>query len=130
MSWFLLYLPIFLVDALTRLKSSNSKVNQQRLICISIPLSNWDGFFKEISITYNLGQNYWDKIENLFFSEKTLLPWNGWCLQSCRLLTTKLGLIQHWYCGLRGRICNLKTSVFFWIYWIFNFYLNKFCPRL
>ena len=30
------------------------------------------GFFKKILITYNLGQNYWDKIEHLFFSEKPL----------------------------------------------------------
>ena len=34
----------------------------------------WDGFFLEISITYNFGQNWWDKIEDLFFSEKTPLP--------------------------------------------------------
>ena len=39
--------------------------------CISIPLSNLGWFFQKISITYNLGQNCWDKIENLFFSEKT-----------------------------------------------------------
>ena len=39
--------------------------------CISIPLSNLGWFFQKKSITYNLGQNCWDKIENLFFSEKT-----------------------------------------------------------
>ena len=42
--------------------------------CISIPLSNFGWFFKKISITYNLGQTCWDKIENLFSSEKIPLP--------------------------------------------------------
>ena len=79
---------------------------------------------------YNLGQNCWDKIENLFFSEKTPLPPNQCCWQSFRLLTTKLGQIQHWYWGVRGRIWNLKNWVISWIYWIFNFCLNKFCPGL
>ena len=42
--------------------------------CISIPLSNLGWFFKKKSITYDLEQNCWDRIENLFFREKTSLP--------------------------------------------------------
>ena len=42
--------------------------------CISIPLNNLEWFFKNISITWNLGQNCWDKTENLFYSEKPLSP--------------------------------------------------------
>ena len=97
---------------------------------ISIPLSNLGWFFQKISITYNLGQNCWDKIENLFSSEKTPLPLNQCCWQTFRLSTTKLGHIQHWYWGVRGRIWNLKSWVISWISWIFNFCLNKFCPGL
>ena len=44
--------------------------------CISIPLNNAECFFQNISITYNLGQNCRDKIENLFFSVKAPLPPN------------------------------------------------------
>ena len=41
--------------------------------CILIPFTNLGGIFQKISITYNLGQNCWDEMKNLFFSEKTLL---------------------------------------------------------
>ena len=98
--------------------------------CISIPLSNLGYFFQKTSITYNLGKNYWDKIENLFSTEKTLLPPNQCCWQSLRLLTTKFGQIQHWLCGVRGRIWNLKNWVISSISWTFNFRLNKFCSGL
>ena len=98
--------------------------------CISIPLSDLGWFFKKISVTYNLGQNSWDKISNLFSSEKSPLPPNQCCCQSLRLLTTKLGQIQNWYWGLRGRIWNLKNWVISSHSWIFNFRLNKFCPGL
>ena len=47
--------------------------------CISIPLSNLGCFFQKISITYDLGQNCWDKRENAFFSAKTALPPNQCC---------------------------------------------------
>ena len=67
---------------------------------------------------------------NLFFSEKTPLPPNQCCSQSFRLLTTKLGQIQHWYWGVKGRIWNLKNWVISWIYWILNSCVNKFCPGL
>ena len=95
-----------------------------------IPLSNLVWFFHKISITYNLGQNCWDKIENLFFREKTPLPPNQYCSQSFRLLATKLGQSQHWYWGVRGRFWNLKNWIMSWICWIFNFCLNKICPGL
>ena len=95
--------------------------------CISIPLSNLGWFFQKILITYNLGQNWRGKIENLFFSEKNLLHPNQRCSQSFRLLTAKLGQIQHWYWSVRGRIWNLKNWVISWIYWIFKLCLNKFC---
>ena len=98
--------------------------------CISIPLSNLRWFFQKISITCNLVQNCWDKIENLFFSEKAPLPPNQCCWQSFRLLTAKLDQIQHGYWGVRGEIWNLKNWVISWIYWIFNFCLNKFGPGL
>ena len=39
---------------------------------ISMLLSNLRWFFQKISITYHLGQNCWDKIENLFSVKKTL----------------------------------------------------------
>ena len=84
--------------------------------CISIPLSNLGWLFQKISITYNLGQNCWDKIENLCSSEKSPLPPNQCCWQRFRLLTTKLAHIQHWYWGARGRIWNLKNWVISWIY--------------
>ena len=42
--------------------------------CISIPLNNLWWFFQKISVTYNLGQNCWDKMENLFSVEKPLSP--------------------------------------------------------
>ena len=58
--------------------------------CISIPLNNLGWFFEKISITYNLGQNCWDKIENLFFREKTRLLPNQCCSRCFRFLTTKL----------------------------------------
>ena len=87
----------------------------------------WMNYFK---VSYNLGQNCWDKIENLFFREKTPLPPSQCCWQSFRLLATKLGQSQHWYWGVRGRIWNFKNWVISWIYWIFNFCLNKFCPGL
>ena len=100
--------------------------------CISIPLSNMGWFFQKISITYNLGQNWRGKIENLFSSEKNLLHPNQRCSQSFRLLTTKLGQIQHWYWSVRGEggggDWNLKNWVISWIYWIFSLCLNKFCP--
>ena len=95
-----------------------------------IPLSNLVWFFHKISITYNLGQNCWDKIENLFFREKTPLPPSQCCWQSFRLLATKLGQSQHWYWGVWGRFWNLKNWIMSWICWIFNFCLNKFCPEL
>ena len=98
--------------------------------CILIPLGNFGWLFLKKSIIYNLGQNCWDKIENLFFREKTPLPPNQCCSQSFRLLATKLGQSQHWYWGVMGRIWNLKNWVISWIYWIFNFCLNKFCPGL
>ena len=41
---------------------------------ISIPLSNLGWFFQKISITYNLGQNCWEKIENVCSSKKNLYP--------------------------------------------------------
>ena len=80
--------------------------------------------------SYNLGQNCWDKIENIFFSEKNPLPPNQCFSQSFRLLATKLGQIQHWYREVKGRIWNLKSWGISLIYWIFNFCLNKFCPGL
>ena len=80
--------------------------------CISIPLSNLGWFFKKISITYNLGQNCWDEIENLFSSEKTTLPPNQCCWQNLRLLITKLGQIQHWYLGVRGEFGIWKIQSF------------------
>ena len=95
-----------------------------------IPLSNLVWFFHKISITYNLGQNCWDKIENLFFREKTPLPPSQCCWQSFRLLATKLGQSQHWYWGVWGRFWNLKNWIMSWICWIFNFCLNKICPGL
>ena len=58
---------------------------------ISIPLSNLGWLFQKISITYNLGQNCCDKIENLFFSETASVHSNQYCLQSFGLLATKLG---------------------------------------
>ena len=79
---------------------------------------------------YILGQNCWDKIENLFFSQKTPLPSNQCCSQSFQLLAAKLGHIQHYYWRVRRRIWNLKKWVISWIYWIFNFCLNKFYPWL
>ena len=95
-----------------------------------IPLSNLVWFFHKISITYNLGQNCWDKIENLFFREKTPLSQNQCCSQSFRRLATKLGQSQHWYWGVKERIWNLKNWIMSWIWWIFNFCLNKICPGL
>ena len=83
--------------------------------CILIPLGNFGWFSLKKSIIYNLGQNCWDKIENLFFREKTPLPPNQCCLQSFRLLATKLGQSQHWYWGVMGRIWNLKNWVISWI---------------
>ena len=50
------------------------------------------------------------------------------CSQSFRLLTTNPGQIQHWYWGVRQRIWNLKNCVICWIYWIFNFCVDKFSP--
>ena len=44
------------------------------LACISMLFSNLGRYFQKISITYNLGQNCWDKIEGLFFSEKKPSP--------------------------------------------------------
>ena len=58
--------------------------------CISIPLSNLGWFFEKESITYNLGENCWDKIENLFFREKTPLHPNQCCLQSFRFWANKV----------------------------------------
>ena len=58
--------------------------------CISIPLSNlvWD--FPKKSITYNLEQYCWDKIENLIFPwKKTLLPPSQCCWQSFKLFGNK-----------------------------------------
>ena len=99
--------------------------------CISVPLSNLGWFFRKISITYNLGKNCWDKLENLFFfNEKTPLPPNKCNWQNFRLLTTKLVQIQHCYWRVRGRIWDFKHWVISWIYRIFNFCLNKFCPGL
>ena len=48
--------------------------------------------FQKILTTYNLGQNCWGQIENLFFSEKSPLPQNQCCSQ--RLLAAKIGQIQ------------------------------------
>ena len=98
--------------------------------CISIPFSNLGWFFPKISINCNLGQNLWDKIENLFFSGKTPLPANQCCSQSFRFLKTKLGQIQLWYRGLRRKNWNLKSWDISWIYWILNFCLKMFCSGL
>ena len=86
----------------------------------------WGVFFQKTSITYNLGKKCWDKKEFFFFQWKTPFPLNQCYLQSFRLLTKKLDQFQHWYKGKRGRICNLKNWDSSWIYWIFNFSLNKF----
>ena len=79
---------------------------------ISIPLSNLEWYFQKISITYNLGQNCSDKIENLFFSEKNSLAQNQCCLQSFKFLTTKLSQIQDWHQVAKERIWNLKMELF------------------
>ena len=60
------------------------------------------------------------------FQWKNPSPPNQCCSQRLRLLATKLGQIQHWYSGVRGRICNLKNWVIYWIYWIFNFVSTSF----
>ena len=83
---------------------------------ISIPLSNLGWFFQKESITYNLGQNCWDKIEKPFSREKTPLPLNQSSLQSFRqikyqrkfstqektfssLHASTISLLWHtWYC--------------------------------
>ena len=44
--------------------------------CFSIPLRNFGRFFQKMSITWNLGQNCWDEIDNLFSIEKILSPQN------------------------------------------------------
>ena len=73
--------------------------------CISIPFSNLGWFIQKI-ITYNLGQNCWDKIENLFFSEKTPLPPpNQCCSQSFSLLAKNL---VRFNVDIRGRGQNLE----------------------
>ena len=69
-------------------------------------------FFKEILIIYNLGQNCWDKIKNVFLSENTPLAPDQCCSQGFGLLTTKLGQLQHWSRGVRGRIWSLKIEPF------------------
>ena len=94
--------------------------------CISIALSSLGWIFQKISITYNLGQNCWEKIE----WKKNPVPQNQCCWQSFRLLTKELGQIQHWYWRVRGRIWNLKNWVISWIYLVFSFCLNKFCSGL
>ena len=94
-------------------------------ICISIPFSNVGRFFQKISITKSwtelLRQN-----RRSIFQWKNPSPPNQCCSQRFRLLATKLGQIQHWYGGVRGRICNLKNWVIYWIYWIFNFVSTSF----
>ena len=67
--WALIRINHFYILQLTRFKWwSASK-------CISIPLSNLVLYFQKISISYNLGQNCWGKIENYFMNKNTpLLP--------------------------------------------------------
>ena len=93
---------------------------------ILIPFSNSGCCFQKIPITFNLGQNCWDEIENLFFSEKTLLLPSQFCLQTFSLLTTILGQIQHWHSGIWGRNWNLKNWVISWFYWISTFVWTSF----
>ena len=59
---------------------------------------------------YNLVQNCWEKIENLFFNKKIPLHPNQCCSIIFRLLAAKLGEIQHWYRG--GKRENLILSHF------------------
>ena len=65
---------------------------------IPILLSNMVWYIQRIRITCNLGQNCWDKIENLFLNEKTL--------------TTKLDHIEHWCTGVKWRIRIWKIEAF------------------
>ena len=97
---------------------------------ILIPFSNLGWFFPKISINYNLGKNRWDKIKTLFFSERTSLPSNQYCSQSCRLFRTKFFQIQDWYGWVRIRTWNLKNWDISWIYWILNFFLKTVFPGL
>ena len=76
---------------------------------ISIPSNNLGWFIQKISITYRVGQNCWDKTENLFFIEKNPLPPSQGCLESFRRLRTKLGQIEHWHRGVSKRNWNLKN---------------------
>ena len=57
--------------------------------------SNLVGYFQKLSITYNLGQNCWDKFEKKNFFEKPSLPPVQCCSRSFRLMATKLRQIQH-----------------------------------
>ena len=95
--------------------------------CISVAFTSLEWYFRKIPITYNLGQNCWDKIENLSLSKKTPLSPSLCHLLSCGHLTRNLGLVQHWYSSVRGVIQNLKNWFISWTYWVFNFYLNNFC---
>ena len=81
--------------------------------CISIPFSNLRRFFQKISLSYNLGQNCRDKIENIFFSEKAPLSPNQRCLQSSKLLATKHFQIQNSYRGKRENLEFEKLSHLF-----------------
>ena len=98
--------------------------------CISIPLSNLGWFFQKISMTYNHGQNCFSVKKLLSPLKKLLSPQVnvvgkviGFWQQNLARFNIDIG-------GVRGRIWNLKNSVISWIYWIFKFCLNKFCPGL
>ena len=93
--WLLIHANPFYNLELTEFKAYNIPK------CISIPFNNLRRFFQKISITWNLEQKCWDKIEDLFFIEKNPLPPNQCCLQSFRVLAIKLDQIQHWYRGVR-----------------------------
>ena len=75
--------------------------------CILISISNFGCYFQKAAITYNLGQNRWDKIKNLFLTKKKKkisslinVACKAWgfcqeisaCSQSFGLLSTKLGV--------------------------------------
>ena len=93
---------------------------------ISIPLSHLVWFFQKISITCSLGQNRWDKIENLFFIEKSPVHPNQCFMQSFMLLSTKLGQIQHWYWGQAGEFDIWKIKSFLEITRVSNFVSTSF----
>ena len=64
----------------------------------------------------------WTKL--LIQNRKSVFQWkyhcppNHCCLESFRVLKIKFGQIQHWYVGVRERICNLKKGSISSIYWI------------